>query len=120
MKNFHAPNSNLRSSSAILADAGQVIPEKKTHWSVQKAVPHSVLVARAEADRKATLRAVADEMRAKHDAGKNVPKGLFAQTVEGGFKVLGFGVTVPTVAEVIALANREGRAFVKVDGQAVA
>lgn len=116
-KNFFGPAKSLRSSSEILANSGQVIPEKKTPWNLQKAVPHHVLVARAAAQRKQDLRNLVDTMRAEHNAPK--PLGIFANKVEGGYKVIGFGVTVATLPEVFQIAQANGRAFVKVDGAEV-
>ncbi len=66
MKNtFRAPNSKMTSASQVLANSGLFQPKKTVHWSQQKAVPHSILVQRAEDEAAESRRTFREEVRAR-------------------------------------------------------
>ncbi len=120
MKNY-IPTNSLKSSWAMVEARGLSKPERKTPWERSQTVPFSVRLEREKQAVKEEVTANRERLAAAHTTPK---LGIHAQTVKRGcvrmgFKVLGHGVTVKKLTDVFALADSEGRAFVKVDGAEV-
>ncbi len=108
-------------ASNVLDNSGVFKPTKRANWSVQRSVPREILVARAEKEAADTIRANKEASLAKiHARHEKKTLGIHAKTVEGGFKIVGFGVTVATQDAVVSFALENQRDFVMIDGNKVA
>lgn len=120
--NQYIPSPRPTSSGNLLVESSIFKTDKSVHWSMQKELPRHIAAERVERAAKLELihnRAQLAAARPEHLKVNSGAKGIFAQTLVGGFKVLGFGVVVPTINDLFELAVKEKRTIVKVDGNEI-
>jgi len=126
---LHSHSASIKSSGALLTAANVFKADKRTPWNLQKQVPAEIILQRAEkaakeeiaANREEIARKGQERLRAKgYVPASAAPLGVFATKTEEGYKVLGFGMTVKTIADVFGIADANNRTFVKIDGEEIA
>jgi len=95
-REFKFQSRRMSSPSDILANAGQVIPEKRVNWSTQKRVPSEILFTRYKQEMHEKVEAIKNKAREKFQTrhgNTGTPSTFIAIKGAGskGFKILGHG-----------------------------